>query len=257
MVRSVRRRRGWRQLDVASKAGVGQWAVSTIERGDLELLPVHTVRRVCAALEIRMPFAPRWRGGDLPRLTDRSHAALVERVADILAPIGWEKTVEYTFGHYGEIGSVDLLAWDARRRALLIVEVKSELDDLQRMLSVLDRKARLVPKLVAAERDWRAAAVGVVVVMRECSTSRYQAARHRATFASALPGRNLEVRRWIENPTVEGVRGIWFLQSSDGATVMEGSGTAGGSRRIRKPRIGPPADGKQPGNEPPSRSRRS
>jgi transcriptional regulator with XRE-family HTH domain len=236
VVRSVRRRRGWRQLDVASKAGVGQWAVSTIERGDLERLPVRTVRRVCAALKIRIPFAPRWRGGDLPRLIDQSHAALVERVAAILAPLGWETTVEYTFGHYGEIGAVDLLAWHVRRRALLIVEVKSEVDDLQRMLSVLDRKTRLVPKLVAAERGWQAATIGIVLVMRECSTGRCQVARHRATFASALPGRNLEVRRWVESPGPEGLRGIWFLQSSDGATLIEGTGTAGGPRRIRKPR---------------------
>jgi hypothetical protein len=70
--------------------------------------------------------------------------------------LGWQTVLEYTFQHFGERGSVDVLAWRPDVRALLLVEVKPDLDDLQDMLSALDRKARLVPRLIATERAWQA-----------------------------------------------------------------------------------------------------
>jgi len=235
IVRTVRRRRGLRQCDVAAAAGVGRWAVSEVECGRLDTLPLGTIRRVCTSLEIGIPFAPRWRGVELPRLLDSRHAAIVNLVVDRLTAAGWECVVEYTFQHYGERGAIDVLGWRACSRALLLVEVKSDLDDLQDMFSALDRKMRLAPRLVAADRGWRAATLGLVVAMPECSTSRYQVARHPAVFASALPGRNLEVRRWIDDPAVAGpLRGVWFLQSAGAVSTMEARSAGGGSRRVRK-----------------------
>jgi transcriptional regulator with XRE-family HTH domain len=146
VVRTVRRRRGLRQRDVAAMAGVSQWSVSAVERGQLEQLTLCTIRRVCSALEIGTPLAPRWRGVELPRLLDARHAALVEEVVARLSALGWETVLEYTFQHFGERGSVDVLAWRPEARALLVVEVKTDLDDLQEMLSAIDRKARLVPR---------------------------------------------------------------------------------------------------------------
>jgi transcriptional regulator with XRE-family HTH domain len=246
VVRAVRRRRGLRQRDVAMLAGVGQWAVSAVERGQFERLSVSALRRVCAVLEIRMPFDPMWRGGQLARLADAKHAALVERVVRLLGPAGWDLAPEYTFSHFGERGSVDVLGWHPARRALLVLEIKTELDDLQDLLSVLDRKARLVPALLAAERGWRCASLGVVLALVECSTSRDAVARHQATFAAALPKRNLDIRRWLAQPGSEGLRGIWFLRPSDKSTLMEGRG---GPRRIRRPstsRLAAPAPSNRP-----------
>jgi Holliday junction resolvase-like predicted endonuclease len=171
---------------------------------------------------------------ELSRLIDARHAAIVERVVACLTSLGWQTVVEYSFNHFGERGLVDILAWRAVDRALLIVEIKSERDDLQQLLGVLDRKTRLVPKLVALDRGWKAAILGVVLVLPECSTSRFQVDRYRATFAAALPARNVEVRRWIRSPGAGSpLRGIWFLQSSGGAALMEGGRGRGGPRRVR------------------------
>jgi len=239
VVRAVRRRLGLRQVDVGARAGVGQWAVSAVERGQLERLSLRTIRRICSALEIGLPLAPRWRGVELPRPADARHAALVDRVVARLSAYGWECVVEYTFQHYGERGAVDVLAWRPRNRALLIVEVKTDLDDLQNMFSVMGRKVRLVPHLVASDRGWRAGTLGAVLVMSEGSTSRYQVVRHPALFAAALPARNVEVRRWLEDPVASvTLRGMWFLQSSDGDTAMESRTAGGGPRRIRLTRRG-------------------
>jgi transcriptional regulator with XRE-family HTH domain len=234
VVRTVRRRRGLRQRDVAAAAGVSQWSVSAVERGQLEQLTLRAIRRVCSALEIRTRLAPRWRGVELPRLLDAPHAALIEEVVARLSSVGWETVIEYTFQHFGERGSVDVLGWQPEARALLMVEVKTDLDDLQAMLSAIDRKARLVPRLVSAERNWAASARGAILVMPEGSTSRWQVSRHPAVFAAAFPARNTQIRRWIEAPTAAGpMRGVWFLQSRAVTARIEAASQRGGSRRVR------------------------
>lgn len=238
VIRAVRRRRGLRQLDVARLANVGQTTVSLVERGHLATLGLRTVRRVCSTLEVRLELEPSWRGGQLARLLDSRHASIVEEVVAALGSRGWEAVVEYTFAVYGERGSVDVLAWHSRCRALLLVEVKTEIADLQGLLSVLDRKARLVPGLVAAERGWRATTLGVVLVLGEGGSTRGALARHRATFAASLPGRTIEVRRWIQEPAPGGLRGVWILRGSSGRAANQ---TRGGPDRVRMPRGRAPA----------------
>jgi transcriptional regulator with XRE-family HTH domain len=135
VVRSLRRRQGLRQSDVAALAQVSQPVVSRIERGRLEEVTLATLRRVGRVLELALPLDPRWRGGELPRLRDREHAAIVERCVRILRDLGWEVLVEFSFNSYGERGSVDIVAWHPAARALLLVEVKSRLLDLQALAS--------------------------------------------------------------------------------------------------------------------------
>jgi transcriptional regulator with XRE-family HTH domain len=230
VARQVRRRRGLRQSDVAALAGVGQWAVSTVERGRLDRLPLRTIRAVAAALEVRLALEPQWRGGELPRLMDARHASLVDQVVARMAGSGWEIVAEYTFNRYGERGSVDVLGWRAAERTLVVVEVKSELDDLQTMLSVLDRKIRLVPALLATERGWKAATVGAILVLPEQSTFRAAVSRFRATFTASLPGGNVEIKHWLADPSGRPLRGTWFLSPSGPSTHMKGRG---GPRRVR------------------------
>jgi transcriptional regulator with XRE-family HTH domain len=247
VVWAVRRRRGWRQSDVARAAGVSQGTVSDVERGAISNLCLATIQRVCESLEIRLELVPSWRGGELARLLDARHATLVEEVVRLLSRLGWAVTVEYSYGHFGERGVVDVLAWRADCRALLIVEVKSEVDDVQAMLGAMDRRARLVPGLVARERGWKAAAVGAIVVLPEGSTARSHAGRFGATFVAALPARNVEVRRWLASPgppgppSVEGhsptssrpFRGILYLRNIAHGTAMERRRGGGGPRRVR------------------------
>src|SRR3990172_13141578 len=78
LVRTLRRRLGWRQVDLARRAGVSQSAVSRLETGHLDELSLSTIRRIAAALEITVDFAPRWRGGELARLLHAGHAELVD-----------------------------------------------------------------------------------------------------------------------------------------------------------------------------------
>ena len=84
-IRYVRIRRGWRQIDLARRAGVSQSMVSRIERGHLDGVTVEAIRAVAAALDIRIDLVSRYRGGELDRLLAAGHSALHESVARVLA----------------------------------------------------------------------------------------------------------------------------------------------------------------------------
>jgi transcriptional regulator with XRE-family HTH domain len=228
-IRAVRLRRGLRQSDVAALAGVSPSTVSLVERGHLAGLTLGTVRAVARALDVWVPLEPRWRGADLPRLLDERHAALVGGVVQRLRALGWEVRVEYSFSWRGERGSVDVLAWLESRAALLIVEVKTQVVDVQELLSTLDRKRRLVPAIVAGESGRREQAVGCLVVLPEETRARAAVARHSAIFAAALPSRNVEVRRWLQTPAVK-MAGIWFLRDCNTGSTKRVSGR---STRVR------------------------
>lgn len=242
LARAVRHRLGWTQRQLATRIGLSQQVISLFERGHLDDLTVRTARRIARALEISLSFEPRWRGGESARLLDADHAATVNDIVRILRAGGWEVAVEYTFNHVGERGALDIVAWHAPSRCLLLVEVKSRLLDTQATLATLDRKARLVPMLLARDRGWTAASVGVVLAMPGSTANRSAVARHAATFASALPDRAAAVRSWLRRPRGR-LAAVWFLSNT---SVGSGTKPMATRRRVRSvaprsPRLDEPA----------------
>ncbi|MGH2428951.1 MAG: helix-turn-helix domain-containing protein [Candidatus Limnocylindria bacterium] len=230
LARAVRHRLGWTQKQLANRAGVSQKLVSLFECGRLEELTVRSARRIGQTLEIGLPFAPRWRGGDGVRLLDSDHAALVNRVVATLRTDGWEVIVEYTFNHYGDRGSVDVIAWHAGERSLFIIEVKSRLLDMQETLAALGRKTRVVPGLLARERGWHPAYLGVALVMSSLTANRAAVARNGATFDATFPQRTVDARRWVRRPSGP-LAALWFVSSSNGIT---GTRAPGSRKRVRR-----------------------
>ena len=210
MVQSLRLSRNLSQEDVADRAGVSRGTISRLERGIVDCMTVGVIRAISGAMSMPSIVTLGWRAPELERLRDRLHASMVEEVAATLGPVGWEVVPEYSFNHFGERGSADLLAWRAASQALLIVETKTRLWDLQAMLNSLDRKRRLLTEVCARDRGWQPRAVGVVLVMPDMSTHRHVVERHADTFRAALPQRQVEVRHWLAEPLGD-LRGLWFL----------------------------------------------
>jgi transcriptional regulator with XRE-family HTH domain len=236
VIRAVRRRRGLRQVDLATLSGVSQQSVSQLERGRLEAVSLGSARRIARSVQVELRIEPRWRGPNLARLLDERHAALVDRVVRSLAASGFEVAVEYSFNHFGERGAVDVLGWAPQSRALAIVEVKTRIVDIQDLIATLDRKRRLIPPLVAADRGWRAGPIGTLVVLPESSTTRDAVARHAATFDAAFPGRSRAVRRWLHEPDGE-VRGLLFVRDTSAGGLARGAGERTRVGRPRRTRI--------------------
>jgi hypothetical protein len=113
---------------------------------------------------------------------------------------GWSVVPEASFSIYGERGSVDILAWHPGRHAVLVVEVKSRIVDVQGLLSAVDRKRRLA-RQIAAERGWKPHIVGVWLAVADGRTNRRRLGEHRRTFAAALPGDGRGLRSWLRDPT--------------------------------------------------------
>ncbi len=222
---AVRHEKGLRQLDLAKLADVSQTVISRAERGRLDGMTFSVLERIARTLEIDLRLEARWRGGTGDRLIDREHARLVELVVAILRRWGWDVRVEFTFNHFGERGSVDVLAYHPGAHALLIVEVKSRLTDLQAFLASFGRKVRIVPDLARQELDWDATDVGRLLVVTGSSSNRVIVDRHRAIFDVSFPARAADVRHWLRTPTGP-VAAVWFVRSI-------GPRTSAHRRRVR------------------------
>ncbi|MEO6351024.1 MAG: helix-turn-helix transcriptional regulator, partial [Candidatus Limnocylindrales bacterium] len=140
IVRAIRHKRDWRQQDLAAAAGVSDTLISLVERGHCDAIPLRTLRRILAALDVRLELLPRWRGGDLDRLLNAGHSAMHESIAKFFAGLpGWVAIPEVSFAIYGERGVIDILAWFPARRILLVIELKTEIVDVQAAIEITDR----------------------------------------------------------------------------------------------------------------------
>lgn len=147
-MRQVRTRRGWRQADLSEAADVSRATISRMERGHFGKVSLGTIRRVAAALDIRIELIARWRAGDLDRLLNARHSALHELNARHFAELpGWMAEPEVSFSIFGERGVIDILAWHPGRRALLITELKTDIADVSDLVGTVDRKRRLAAQV--------------------------------------------------------------------------------------------------------------
>jgi transcriptional regulator with XRE-family HTH domain len=229
IARAVRVRRRLRQCDVAAMAHVSASTVCRLERGHLESLSVATVRRVASVLDVRVDMVGRSRGGELDRLVNSRHSALHESVARHFESLReWVVRPEATFSVYGERGAIDLLCWHEARRALLVVELKTEIVDINELLGTLDRKRRLAPA-AAREFGWTPASVSVWVIVSGSRTNRRRILVHRAMLANALPDDSSTVKRWLASPAGPlAALSTWSLPADDSSRRLHAP------RRIRR-----------------------
>lgn len=210
LLRAIRLHLRLSQQSIADRAHVSQSVYSRAERGELDGMTLGSLDRIVSALGGKLLLEVRFRGGMGDRLVDAAHAALVDLVVGVLGRSGWRIELEFGFNVFGDRGSVDILAWHAATRTLLIVEVKSRFTDLQAMLLSLARKVRLVPDIARKELGWDALAVGRVVVAYGTTENRSIMAAHSSTFDTAFPARAVAIRRWLRGPN-RPISGVWLV----------------------------------------------
>jgi len=209
IVRTLRRRRRWRQQDLGDRARTSRRMVSRVEHDELDAVPLGTLRRVIEALEARMRLTVDWQGEELDRLIDANHARLQNAVAQLLESYGWLVRVEVSFNHYGDRGRYDILAFHAATGWLLVVEIKVGIGDVQDLLGRLDVKVRLASG-VARELGWTVTRVIPMLAIAEESSSRRVTRRHAALFRRFdLRGR--AAGAWLRRP-VGRPSGILFFR---------------------------------------------
>jgi hypothetical protein len=159
------------------------------------------VRRVAAALDIRIDVFARWRAGDLDRLLNARHSELHELVARWFAEElpEWVLAPEVSFSIYGERGVIDILAWHQKTGSLLVIELKTAVADVNELLGTMDRKKRLAAQ-VASERGWNPKSVSTWLIVADTRTNRRRLDAHMAVIRNAMPDGTWAIRRWLRRP---------------------------------------------------------
>jgi len=228
VIRRTRQRRGWRQADLASKAGVSPTTVGRVERGHVRTLSLENLRSIAGALEVRVELTSRWRGGDLGRLLNANHSRLHEAVAQMFVAElpDWVLAPEVSFSVFGERGVIDILAWHPGRRVLLLIELKTGIADVNEMVGTFDRKRRLA-RTIARERGWDPLTIGAWVIVATTRTNRRRIEEHRTMLRSAFPSDGRTMAAWLRAPAGP-VAALSFWSKLDAGRCDQGS-----VRRVR------------------------
>ena len=230
--RAARVRRHWRQDDLAAAAGVSRATVSKLERGQLANVQFGTLRSVGAALGIRVTTELRGPGAELDRALGAHHSAMHEEVARQFSTLpDWVTVPEVTFSIWGERGAIDILAWHAPTRSPLVIELKTELVDVQDTVGTLDRKVRLAAR-VARERGWDPLTVSTWLLVAESPTNRRRVDAHRAMLRSRLPANGRQLARWLRRPA-DSVAAMSFLSGAPRGSARRRFAPV---RRVHRPR---------------------
>jgi hypothetical protein len=128
------------------------------------------------------------------------HSEMHEALAvTFLALPAWTNRPEVSFSIYGERGVIDVLAWHEAQRALLMIELKTELVDVNDLMATADRRRRLAPR-IAREQGWDPKTVGVWIVVARSSSNARRIARHRLVLRTAFPADGADMARWLRQP---------------------------------------------------------
>ncbi len=236
LLRHLRLRRGLRQIDVALLAGVSDVTVSRVERGHMESLSLMALRRISRVLEARLDVSLWTRSGDVERVASGRHSELVDALIRALAATGWTARPEVSFNVRGERGLVDIVAWHAPTRTLLLIEVKTEIVDVGELFGTFDRKRRLAPD-IARSLTLEPAAISTALVVADTPTNHRRIRAHAATFGAALPHGGQRFRSFLERPAGSIQALAYWSYRHPGTT----SRPAGGSKRVRRPGLAPAA----------------
>ena len=207
---------------------MGKTLVAEIEAGRLEGIGIARLRKVVGAFGLSLELTVRGLGADGDRLLDERHAAVLGACAAWLQSIGWLTVAEVSYSEWGERGSIDLLAWHAPTRTLLVIEIKTELVSVEATLRKHDEKVRLAPA-IARRLGWHPTSVSRLLVLPDQRTEHRRVARHELVMIGAYPMRTRDVRRWCRSPAGP-ISGLMFLPN---AAVSGRAAARGRQQRVQ------------------------
>ena len=172
-----------------------------IEAGRLDRVRFGDIRRYAAALGARFDGTVLWQGADLDRMLNRGHARMHEAMATWLAAVsGWLALPEISFAYDRDRGVIDVVAWHAETRSLLLVELKTRLVDINNLMATMDIRRRVAP-LIARDRGWNPVSIGLWVVVAPGRTNGRALAEHANVLRSKFPADGRAIRRWLARPS--------------------------------------------------------
>jgi hypothetical protein len=201
----------------------------------IESVPVGQLDRVVRELGGSLDVAVRWHGGDLARVLSARHAMMHEAIARWFRGLpGWIMAAEVSFSVYGERGVIDVLAWHASSRTVLVIELKTEIVDVGGLLAQVDRYRRLAWK-IARDRGWQPERVATWVLLAPSRTNSRRLAEHATVIRAAFPDDGRVVSGWLAHPD----RALACLSFLPKRLVVSIGRDVAGRRRVDRPRSSP------------------
>ena len=195
-VRDARRTLGWTQLELGRRSKVSRQMVGLVESGGVSpsfevTASLFDALGIEANLVVRIPFL-----ADRQAQRDPVHARCSAYVQRRLESRGWLVRREIEVVHGRSHGWIDLLAFDPRTRTLLVIEIKTQLDDLgriERTLAWYERDA-----WAAARRlGWRPRRAAGWVLLLATTACDDRIRDNRDAVASAFPSRASDMLVWL------------------------------------------------------------
>jgi transcriptional regulator with XRE-family HTH domain len=200
-LRALRLRRRLSQADAGIAAGIPRRVAILIEAGRLERVRFGDIRRYAASLGARFDGSVLWHGGGLDRMLNHGHALLHEAMSRWLASVGgWIAVPEVSFSFDGERGVVDVIAWHAASRTLLVIELKTRIVDINDLMTSMDIRGRLAHR-IARGHGWDPVAIGLWVVVAPGRTNGRALAEHATVLRAKFPDDGRVMRRWLAKPS--------------------------------------------------------
>ena len=94
---------------------------------------------------------------------------------------------------------IDIVAWHPGRRAILVIELKTDVVDVNQLIGKVGEKARLIRQIVR-DRGWDPLTVSTWVIVASGRTNRARLAAHQAVLRAAFPADGRGMRRWLADP---------------------------------------------------------
>jgi len=189
---------GLTQSALAGKVRVARSYIAAIEYGHANP-SLDVIVRLAAALglELDLSFRAPVIVGDR-RQRDAVHARCSGYVDRRLRAGGWETAREIAFVDGRWRGWIDLLAFDPRTGTLIVIEIKTVIDDvgdLERQVGWYDRMARRV----ARDQGWQPRRVVTWLLVLSSEQNDRMLTQNRDVIDRAFPVRSLSMERLMED----------------------------------------------------------
>jgi transcriptional regulator with XRE-family HTH domain len=186
-IRTARLETGWSQAALARRIGTSQSIVSRLETAVATSIDCAVTSKALDVLGVKVSFDGRTLGlAGRREQRDGVHAACVAFIARRLRSQGWEAAVEVEIGDGRSRGWIDILAYRASDRTLLVIEVKTEIHDVGALLRTAAWYRREAP--AAARRlGWTASRVVLGLLALASSDNDERLARQRALIGELFP----------------------------------------------------------------------
>ena len=198
-IRSTAESFGWSQRELARRLGTNQSAIRRLVAGGATIdSGLATAALELLGIQLTVDSNPIGLAGRREQ-RDAVHARCCGYVARELTRRGWEARIEVEIGEGRYRGWIDILAYRQSDGALLVIEVKTEIDDFGRVLRTVGWYVRS-SRDVAQSFGWRPRRIVPVLIALATLETDARLTANADLVRNDLPGGAETLTPWIDDP---------------------------------------------------------